>query len=294
MITAGLSDYHVHYYADPCSHPEMTLANIDAEAVRLGLSEICVLKHYSAALPNGQDSWVHWKRIVPEQFARFLQDIHSYRSATGIRMLAGVETELVDDAGTINIPRQDAEKLDAVILSVHWLPRMATAAPAPALVPGALDQGPPDLVAAWHAQLRACGTEAILANFIAAYVRAIERNPKVLVLGHMFDGLLPLRNFAVPVDDLSDACVLALMEPLLRCCAQQQVLWELTPEPAKRPAILKRANALGVRFCATADAHFLQTPGWANLRDHARAESYLNSLGLRRGVLKREPLQDSC
>jgi len=66
------------------------------------------------------------------------------------------------------------------------------------------------------------------------------------------------------------------------------VLWELTPAPVERPAILRRADALGVRFCATADAHFLQTPGWANLYDHAKAEAVIDEFGLTRGELTRE------
>jgi len=282
---AGLRDYHVHYFADDCSHAEMTLANIEREAARLGFDTVCVLKHYSHALPNGQAAWVHWKRIVPEQFAAFLQDIRAYKSSSGLRMLAGVETELVDDAGTINITAEDAAQLDAAILSVHWLPRMATATPDPALIPGQLADSPVAAVQAWRAAVEARGVEAILANFVSAYVRAIERNPKVRVLGHMYDGLLPLRAYAVPVDALPDDRLIVLMEPLMKACASHRVLWELTPEAIERPAILRQAGALGVRFCATADAHFLQTPGWANLSLHARAEAVIDEYGLMHGEL---------
>jgi len=285
---AGLRDYHVHYFADGCAQPEMTLDNIEREAARLGFDAVCVLKHYSHTLPNGQAAWVHWKRIVPGQFDAFLRDIRAYRPAAGLRMFAGVETELVDDAGAINIPAEEAARLDAAILSVHWLPRMGTATPDPSLIPGRLADSPGEAVASWREAMESAGAEAILANFVSAYVRAIERNPGVRVLGHMYDGLLPLRAYEVPVDELTDDCLTDLMKPLMIACAERGVLWELTPAPVERPAILRRADALGVRFCATADAHFLQTPGWANLYDHAKAEAVIDEFGLTRGELTRE------
>lgn len=56
MISAARCDYHVHYFVDGYAHEEMTLANIEREAVRLGLEEVCVLKHYSQELPNGEEA----------------------------------------------------------------------------------------------------------------------------------------------------------------------------------------------------------------------------------------------
>jgi len=285
MISPGKCDYHVHYFADRCAHEEMTVANIEREAVRLGLEEVCVVKHYSQELPNGEDAWVAWKRIVPEQFDSFLEDIRTYQTSGHVSMLAGVETEIVDDSGKVNIPEEDANKLDTLILSVHWLPRMDILTADPSMNPWKPDKSPPGVVAHWRSRVRECDAEAVVRNLISAYIRAIEHNPKALVLAHMGDGLNPLRSYEVPVDELSDSKLKALMEPLMKTCAGKQVLWELTSTPVKRPSILKRANALGVRFSATADAHFLQTDGWANLRDHDKAEDYINSLGLTKGVI---------
>ncbi len=290
MTSPGLRDYHVHYFLDGCAHEEMTLANIEREAARLGIEEVCVVKHYSHELPNGKDSWVFWKRINPDQYASFLKDIRAYQASSQIRMLAGVETEIVDDCGKVNIPAEEAARLDALILSVHWLPRMKILTADPAIIPGNIAESPPDIVADWRESIRKCGVEAILGNFVEAYVRAMEHNPRVLVLGHMIDGLWPLRNYEVPVDDLSNEKLNALMEPLMMACAEKQVLWELTSESVKcvkRPSVLKRANALGVRFSATADAHFLQTDGWANLRDHSKAEEYISSLGLAKSFIRK-------
>ena len=278
-------DYHVHYHADGCAHDEMTLPNIAAEAVRLGLDEICVLKHYSHELPNGADEWVHWKRVVPEQFDAFLADIRAFQPTSPVRMLAGVETEIVDDAGTLNIPADQAARLDALILSVHWLPRMETITPGPALIPGNIDGSDPDAATAWRERVAEVGPAEIVRNLALAYINAITRNPSPIVLGHMYDGLFPLRNYDVPVDDLADDELCELMTPLMTACAETGTLWELMPQPVNRPAILAHANALGVRFTATVDTHMLQTAGWANLRDHDQAEAYLASLGLTKGVL---------
>lgn len=278
-------DYHVHYYADGCAHDEMTLPNIAAEAVRLGLDEICVLKHYSRELPNGADEWVHWKRVKDEQFDAFLADIRAFQPTSPIRMLAGVETEIVDDAGTLNIPADQAARLDALILSVHWLPRMDIITADPALVPGNIAGSDPDAATTWRNRVAEIGPDEIVRNLAAAYTNAITANPGPLVLGHMYDGLFPLRNYDVPVDDLSDDRLNDLMTPLMTVCAETGALWELMPDPVKRPSVLARANALGVRFTTTVDTHMLGTDGWANLRDHDQAEDYLASLGLTKGTL---------
>ena len=278
-------DYHVHYHADGCAHDEMTLPNIATEAIRLGLDEVCVLKHYSRELPNGGDEWVHWKRVVPEQFDAFLADIRAFQPTSPVRMLAGVETEIVDDGGTLNIPADQAAKLDALVLSVHWLPKMETITADPALIPGNIAGSAPEAAAAWRQRVAEIGPATIVRNLALAYTNAITRNDGPRVLGHMYDGLFPLRNYDVPVDDLSDDQLCDLMTPLMKACAETGTLWELMPDPVHRPGVLVHANTLGVRFTATVDTHMLQIDGWANLRDHDQAEDYLASLELTKGTL---------
>lgn len=280
-------DYHIHYCADCCANPEMTLDNIEREALALGLKEICVLKHCSRVLPNGEAAWGCWKRVVPEQFEAFLKDIRGRAPVPGLRVFAGAETELLDDEGHVNIAAEDAKRLDSLSLSVHWLPRMRCATPSPSISPTAdYAASPAAALAAWEGEVRRLGAGAILENLAQAYVRAMEMNPKVLVLAHFGDGLIPLRTYHVPVDELSDQTLCSLLEPVMRCCAERGILWEVAMmEPAK-PAILVRANALGVKFCATADAHFLHADGWGDkLRDRGRAEGHLDNYGLARGVL---------
>ncbi len=285
MGTPGNVDYHVHYHLDGCAADEMTLIGIEREALRLGLDEVCIVKHYSRELPNGLDSWAHWKRIVPEQFDVFLADVAAHRASSRLRMLRGVETELVDESGELNIAEDDARKLDALILSVHWLPRMSDVAVDPALIPDQVNEGPPDVVERWRGEVRKVGVSRLAAKLVSAYTRAVERAVRPLVLGHMGDGLAPLRHYGVAVDDLSDGELCVLMEPLMEACRETGTLWELTRKPVVRPPVVRRAGELGVQFVATADAHSLGPDGWACLTDHAEAESYVTSLGVAKGVL---------
>ncbi len=87
MVEPGHVDYHVHYHVDKCAADDMTLPNIAAEAVRLGLEDVGVLKHYSEQLPNAQDQWRFWKRVDPGQFADYLTDIRAFGPPDGLRRL---------------------------------------------------------------------------------------------------------------------------------------------------------------------------------------------------------------
>lgn len=285
MATPGKVDYHVHYFIDGCADDEMTLPLIDTEAGRLGLEEICVLKHYSAELPNGEKAWAAWKCIVPDQFDTFLNDIASFRSAHGVRILSGVETELVDDRGKINITDRDAARLDAVVLSVHWLPEMEVLPFDVELWPGDIGMISPQAADRWRGKLQSVDVEAVMTSYVRAYALAIENNPKVRVLGHMNDGLAPMRAFEIPVERLGEKRLAEMLEPLFQGCVKNSVLWELTPQDVRFPGILRDANEVGVRFSATADAHFINPEGWANLLDHHKAEEYIDALGLTKGVI---------
>lgn len=287
MTSKRKADYHIHYFADKCAHNEMTLANIDAEAARLGLEEICVLKHYSSRMPNGEKEWVHWNKIDGTQFCNFLSDIRAFQSLYGIKILAGVETELLNDKGEINIDSSDTEKLDSASLSVHWFPEMSLLKASPLLYPG--DIGKVSLQAAdlWLEQINDIGAEKIIESYVLSYAEAIQKNSKVKVLAHMGDGLDILREYKIGVDKLSGKKLVELMEPLMKVCAKNNTLWEIAniPVPVSCEFILKRASELGVLFCATADAHFLNSDGWSHLYNHAIAENYIEYLGLAKGFI---------
>ena len=279
-------DYHVHYYIDGCASDDMKLRNIEEEAIKLGLDEICVLKHYSKQLPNNLDLWVYWKKVKIEQFNSFLCDINEYRKTAKINMFSGVETEIIDDLGNINITKEDSAKLDALVLSVHWLPKLSTINIPHELRPHQLDTSPQEVVDEWLYQLTKVNVEDIVENFIFAYVKAIENNSMPLVLGHMYDGLHPLFGYQIPVDNIPEKKLLDIFKPLFRICSERNVLWELHSERVKYSSILHKANECGVKFTATADAHSLYNlDGGMNITKHDEAEDYIKSLGLNKGTM---------
>jgi histidinol phosphatase-like PHP family hydrolase len=281
------TDYHVHCNFDCCAHAEMTLANVYAAAMAAGLDEICVIKHYSAAMPDASDKWGPWKRTTPNDLDVFLAAMAATPVPKGLHVLSGVETELVSVDGQINIPPQQQARIDVAILSAHWLPQM----PSVGIpwwqgehLPSTL---PPERTAGWRADVAAAGAEPFIRELARGYANAIKANPKVRVLSHMGDGLYSLRAYLVPVDAVPPRRAAELMRPVFHACIENDVLWELTPETIPLLAMVEEAGRRGVKFTATVDAHFLFTDGWGyKLKDHELAEQVIRRLSLPRGRLQ--------
>lgn len=282
-----LSDYHVHCHRDGCAAQDMTLAAIYTAAVQAGLREICVVKHYSHTLPNQGDAWVYWKRTRPEDFEQFLEEFHATPAPHNLRVLSGVETEVMSADGKINIPDEQAAKLNLVLASNHWLPEAPGLSRAwlPLLGHGGLPCSlRPDELGPWLDDLKQTGPELYVRTLCEANAQAVKRNPKVRVLSHLDDGFGTLRAFRIPVDELSDDALLELASPIMTACVTHQVLWEITPATLRRASIVREANRRGVRFTGTVDAHFLVNPGWGHsLAQHRCVEEHIRRLQLNRG-----------
>ncbi|WMJ22107.1 hypothetical protein RBG61_08845 [Paludicola sp. MB14-C6] len=292
MNRIGNVDYHVHYFIDKCAQEEMTLSNIEKTAFQLGLKEICVLKHYCDHLPNGKDEFITWYRIKPNEFDYFVNDITTYQSKYDIRILSGVETELLDDKGTINIPKDKVDLIDFIALSCHWLLNMEVLPMDLFYYPNASfyeNEGErkeaQEAINHWIAKVKKTDTATIIKSYVNAYVKAIEGNNKIKTLSHMYDGLFPLDLYHIPVDELSKTDLIDVMTPLFEICAEKKVLWELLSTPVKRPFILQAAKEHGVKFCASSDSHMIAN-GWGNLVDHYQSEAYIDSLELPKGIIK--------
>ena len=280
-----LADYHVHYHLDACASKEMTLDNIVAEAIRVGLHEIAILKHYSSELPNGRAQYQEYYRIVPIVFEKYLYDIITFTPLPDLMIYSGVETELISEDGLINIEPEQQERIDMVALSVHFMPYLDILNISNDNYPHILSPGTDSYLASinpWLRKIEQAGAENIIIGLVNAYCNAIRRNPKIRTLAHMMDGLEPLRLYHIAVDQVPADTLVRLMEPLMLCMLEHQVLWELHTMAPKQKAILFRANELGVRFSATADAHYI-TGGWANISDHGKAEKIIDNLSLNRG-----------
>ncbi|PKM63225.1 MAG: hypothetical protein CVU97_01455 [Firmicutes bacterium HGW-Firmicutes-21] len=281
-------DYHIHYYIDSCANDEMTFTNIENKCVELGITEAAVLKHYSSAMPNGKDDWICWHRTKPEQWKQYLAEYAAYKPRS-ILMSSGVETELCNERGDINIPVEEQQKIDLVQLSVHYmidldcLPLSLLIYPNLNFCPEFNNDEGRRLLEEWRQKTVDAGEENIIKGLVNAYMNAIKRYPKVKSLAHMGDGLVPLRTYLVAVDKVGNERIIEIFEPLMSLMAEKGVVWELAGS-CGNTAMLKRANELGVSFTATADAHFLDS-GWGPLSKHKNAEVFLDSMSLRRGKI---------
>lgn len=291
MAAPGKVDYHVHYHIDPCALPEMTLPVIDRAAREMGLEEITVVKHYSAAFPNGEKDWVAWHVTATEVFERYIRELAQYQPAPGLTIHTGVETELVDERGNINMDAAAMEKIEGIALSVHYMPAFDKITKPFLYYPGLQKQLlQTDPVAAaefarWHELVRDLGAEYFVERLFAGYEAAIRRYPKICQLSHMYDGFYPMRVYQVPFETIPESRILDIMEPMMQAMAENGVLWELCPDPAGSERILRRAAEMGVKFVATSDAHSLRGD-WGRFVDHPLAEAYIDGLGLPKGVWK--------
>ena len=101
-------DFHVHtHYSDGTSGP---LAMVEAAEAR-GLEAVALTDH-------GPELHVG---IFREKLAAMLQDIEFARGDAGIPVLAGIEANIVDGDGRVDVDEEFAKKLSLFIVSIHSL-----------------------------------------------------------------------------------------------------------------------------------------------------------------------------
>src|SRR5512147_279644 len=99
-----VADMHTHTIAS--GHAYSTLNELAAEAARKGLLAIAITDH-GPALPGGPHMY-HFgaMRFFPE-------------SISGIRIFRGVEANILDPKGTLDLPEPYLKKLDFVMAGLH-------------------------------------------------------------------------------------------------------------------------------------------------------------------------------
>lgn len=276
-----MKDFHIHYHLDACGHEEMTMENIERVCIELGIDEAAVLKHYSAQLPNGKRDWAAWHVQGSEELDRFLAEYNAYQPKSVV-FHNGVETELLNDKGDINIPLEDQNKVDIVQLSIHFMISTEKLPLDFLLYPNKYfspefdtDEGQRDWQN-WLGRVESVGAEYLIEATVNGYMNAIKRFPKVRSLAHMDNGLAHLYTYGARVDDVSVAKRIEIFEPLMRLMAEKGVNWELTAGGMNKDTF-KRARELGVNFTCTADGHQLYN-GWGPLCKHIDAEKTLDRL----------------
>lgn len=276
-----MKDFHIHYHLDACGADEMTMANIERACIELGIDEAAVVKHYSQSMPNGEKDWVCWHVQGTEELEKYLEEFHAYKPEKVI-FHSGVETELRNDRGDINIPVEDQEKVDIVQLSIHFmidtekLPMDMIEYPDAYFNPEFNTEKGQKIWQDWKDRVNTVGTEYLIEATVNGYMNAIRRFPKVKSLAHMGDGIAHLRTYGANVDEVSIARRIEIFEPLMKLMAEKGTYWELTAGGMNRD-VFKRAKEMGVQFTCTADGHQLYE-GWGPLVNHIKAEEKLKEL----------------
>jgi putative hydrolase len=99
-----LVDLHVHTVAS--GHGYSTLAENVAAAASHGLKVIGITDH-GPALPGGAHNYHFWNmRVLPDEI-------------DGVRVLKGVEANIVDDKGNLDLPDEILKALDVVMIGFH-------------------------------------------------------------------------------------------------------------------------------------------------------------------------------
>jgi len=100
-----VGDLHCHTIAS--GHAYSTIQEIAQQANKKGLEVIAITDH-CGNLPGAPHYWYFWnlKSSVPEEI-------------DGVRILKGVEANIIDYNGTIDLSEEVLERLDIVIASFH-------------------------------------------------------------------------------------------------------------------------------------------------------------------------------
>ena len=276
-----MKDFHIHFHLDSCGADEMTMPNIEKACLELGIDEATVLKHYSMRLPNGKPDWAAWHTQGTEELDAFLEEYNSY-TPDQVVFHSGVETELLNDRGDINIPLSDQEKVDMVQLSVHFmidtekLPFDFMLDPDSYFSPEfATDDGQRQW-AEWKERVASVGTDYLMEATARGYLNALKRFPKIKSLSHMGDGIGHLKTFGADLSTVSMHRRVEIFEPLMKYMGEKGIFWELTSGGMSQE-MFNRAKDLGVIFTCTADGHQLYE-GWGPLCNHIKAEEALARL----------------
>lgn len=276
-----MKDFHIHYHLDSCGADEMTMPNIEKACIDLGIDEAAVLKHYSMQMPNGKKDWAAWHVQGTAELDKFLAEYYAYQPKQVV-FHNGVETELLNDKGDINIPLCDQEKVDFVQLSIHFmidtekLPFDFIMFPDAYFSPEFATEEGQKQWKEWKDRVADAGVEYLVGATANGYLNAIKRFPKVKSLSHMGNGVAHLKRYGADVDSLPESKMIEIFEPLMKYMGENKIAWELT-EGGMNEKMFKRAYELGVPFTCTADGHQLYE-GWGPLCNHIKAEEALNKL----------------
>lgn len=219
------ADLHVH---STFSDGKGTVAENIAAAREAGLHRLGCIDHVRA-----DTTWL----------PAFVATIRAARATAGLDLLINVEAKLLDQRGTLDLPR-DLDGVDLVFAADHQIP-LGDACLGPRAVR--------EMIAAGQTT-----PAAIIGAIVDATIGAAERYPR-LVIAHLWS-VLP--KIGVSEDEVPDGELARLGEAL----ARRKVAVEIDEQwacPGVRVA--KALHASGVMLLASSDSH---RPGGIGVYDH--------------------------
>ena len=198
-------DYHTHsgYSKDG----ESTVAQNVQMAVEKGLKEIAVTDHYS----------YHMYGMSENELEQIIRGVTLMNKEVDVKVLKGVEANLIDQSGKIDLPKHMQEKLDIVVLGYH-------------------KSGGNIFNRRKHTKMRSNSPKNIELN-TNAYIKALQEN-KINIVAHP--------NYACPID-----CV-----KLAEYCKEHNIFFELNGRKhCIDDETFKKVVATGVKFILDSDAH---------------------------------------
>lgn len=101
-----LGDYHTH---TTYTHGKSTVEENVAQAELLGLKEIAITEH----------CYKGYNHIKKGDLEKIKQDVENIRDKYNVKILVGIEANLMSPNGDIDISDEELEKLDLVVLGFH-------------------------------------------------------------------------------------------------------------------------------------------------------------------------------
>ncbi len=228
------ADLHMHTkYSDGRG----TVEEMMQAGLKKGLEKIAITDHGPANIGVGVRG--------PEQLLEIKKEAEKVSQDQNIKVLVGVEADVIGLDGEIDIPAPVYRQLDLLLVGLH-----------PYIFPRRWQDGYRFVLPNQIYRVSAAVREKVREINTRAVVAALEKHP-VDILTHP--------GLQMPVD----------FEEVARACARTGALFEINTghhrERFQTPSIIKRVSDHGVEFIIDSDAHYPETvgeldAGWALLQ----------------------------
>lgn len=205
-----LGDFHTH---TTYTHGKSTIEENVAQAENLGLQAIAITEH-------AYNSHYH---IKPGDMEKMRNDIDSIKDKYNVKILLGIETNLISRNGDIDVPDEELKNLDLVILGFHKFSKVKISEFFRFVLPNLLRKKP---------------SKKQVERNTNAYLKAMDKH-RISILAHL--------NYAGCYVDA---------ERLAKECVKRNIFIELNGKRINfSKSDIEKMVATGVKFIINSDAH---------------------------------------